>query len=72
MSLTRKIKRNQYKNNFVELKKAYKKGFNDGIEHAIEFFKRKFDGIYEVPGIGEKTVEKIVKHFGEEFFEKQE
>jgi 5'-3' exonuclease len=48
------------------------KGEEIGINKATNFFKKRFDGIYDVPGIGEKTVEKLVKHFGKEYFEKVE
>lgn len=43
-----------------------------GIQKAVDFFKQKFDGLDQVEGIGEKTMEKIVEQLGHEYFKKVE
>jgi hypothetical protein len=52
---------------------AYNKGFKKGVEmgqdNACLIFASKFEGLQEVPGIGPKLMEKIVNHFGREYFE---
>ncbi|MCU9594620.1 hypothetical protein OEV82_09140 [Caldibacillus thermolactis] len=80
MSKTMKKKKMSFQMNgkpsVKQLEAAYQlglaKGEEIGINKATNFFKKRFDGIYDVPGIGEKTVEKLVKHFGKEYFEKVE
>ena len=53
---------------------AYNQGFTKGYEmaqdNAVITFASKFDGLEKVPGIGPKLMEKIVNHFGSEYFEK--
>lgn len=56
---------------------GYKKGFMVGIDigikqgemNACKFFASKFDGLDKVQGIGPKTLELVVNHFGKEYFE---
>lgn len=52
---------------------AYNKGFTNGFEqgrdNACLLFATKFDGLDKVPGIGPKLMERIVNHFGREYFE---
>jgi hypothetical protein len=52
--------------------KGYQKGTQYGFEQgkysACMFFADKFDGLEKVPGIGPKLMEKIVNHFGREYF----
>lgn len=50
--------------------KGFTKGFEMGQEHATMILADKFDGLEKVPGIGPKLMEKIVNHFGREYFEK--
>lgn len=53
-------------------KESYNKGFTIGFEqgrdNACLLFASKFDGLEKVPGIGPKMMEKIVNHFGREYF----
>lgn len=55
-------------------KEAYNQGFSKGYEmaqdNAVITFASKFDGLQNVSGIGPKLMEKIVNHFGSEYFEK--
>lgn len=44
-------------------------GFDQGKYSACMFFADRFDGLEKVPGIGPKLMEKIVNHFGREYFE---
>lgn len=48
---------------------GFKKGFDLGQENACLVFASKFDDLEKVPGIGPKLMEKIVSHFGREYFE---
>lgn len=52
---------------------GFKIGFEQGVEsgrnNATYFLASRFDGLDKVPGIGPKMIEKIVKHFGKEYFE---
>jgi hypothetical protein len=52
---------------------GYKLGFKVGIEQgqnaACYFFADKFEGLEKVKGIGPKTIELIVNHFGREYFQ---
>lgn len=50
------------------LLKKYDEGFKDGIGHATNFFLSKFEGLKNVDGIGEKTMEKIVNQLGNQYF----
>jgi hypothetical protein len=64
------------------IQKAREEGYNQGYEAGFKlgnengqyvtanFIKQRFDGLDKVPGIGPKIFEKIVKHFGEEYFKK--
>ncbi len=47
-------------------------GERNGIQKAIDFFIEKFHGLENVEGIGPKTLEKIRKQLGEEYFIKGE
>lgn len=51
---------------------GYKAGFEVGLKHGKEsacyFFASKFDELDKVPGIGPKIMEKVVRHFGAEYF----
>ncbi|WP_203362415.1 hypothetical protein [Bacillus sp. REN10] len=53
--------------------KAFEEGFALGREHGINkatnFFKYKFERLAEVEGIGPKTLKKIKKALGKEYFE---
>lgn len=63
------------------LKQRYEEGYNQGLivgeklgrefgrKQAILFFKNKFEGLYDVPGIGEKTLNKIKEQLGRQYFE---
>lgn len=57
------------------LQKKFEEGYKLGVQHGIErstaFFKSKFDGFEEVPGIGEKTLTKIKKQLGEQYFKSE-
>lgn len=66
------------KNPVLEKKRqeGYEAGFKVGIEHgrhaACVFFAEQFEGLEKVKGIGPKTMETIVKHFGREYFQELE
>lgn len=47
-----------------------KLGFEQGKYSACMHFADRFEGLEKVPGIGPKSMEKVVKHFGEELFQK--
>lgn len=53
-------------------KDGYTLGTQHGKDSACLFFADKFDGLDQVPGIGPKTLEKVVEHFGREYFVKVE
>ena len=67
-----KKKRKRNRNPLLQQKfdEGYALGLQHGIENATLFFEEKFEGLHEVDGIGEKTIEKFIKHFGEKYFEK--
>lgn len=44
-------------------------GENIGISKATNYIADRFRNIHEVPGIGPATLERIRKHFGEEYFQ---
>lgn len=48
--------------------RGVKVGFEQGKYSACVYFADKFDGLENIPGIGPKIMEKIVKHFGAEYF----
>ncbi|TCJ05066.1 hypothetical protein [Cytobacillus praedii] len=45
-------------------------GYQQGKYSACKYFDKKFQGLEDLPGIGEKTLQKITKHFefGPEYF----
>lgn len=53
-------------------KEGYNEGFKIGLEHgkyaAAVFIAEKFEGLENMKGIGPKTMELIVNHFGREYF----
>lgn len=49
-----------------------KLGFEQGKYSACMYLADRFDGLNQVPGIGPKIMEKIVNHFGSEYFQKVE
>jgi hypothetical protein len=55
---------------------AYNLGFINGQEIgkklATEYFAHRFNGLDQIKGIGPKTFELVVKHFGIEYFEVKE
>ncbi|MEW8985944.1 MAG: hypothetical protein AB2401_02865 [Bacillus sp. (in: firmicutes)] len=51
---------------------GYEKGLKQGIKQSVDFFTEKFKGLEDVPGIGEKTIDKIRKQLGHEYFQKVE
>lgn len=52
---------------------GFKVGFEQGIvqgrQNATYILATKFEGLNKVPGIGPKLLDKIVKHFGKEYFQ---
>jgi hypothetical protein len=62
------------------LQKAYDQGKSDGyslglshgqakgVATATDYIAERFANLEEVPGIGPKVIDKIKKHFGEEYF----
>lgn len=54
------------------LKKKFDEGYalgkQHGIQQAVDFFKDKFDGLENVEGIGEVTMNKIKLQLGEKYF----
>jgi hypothetical protein len=65
-----KKKRKRSKNPLLEKKwlEGYEQGKKDGVGQAVSFFLDRFKGLQDVPGIGEKTMEKIKKQLGEKYF----
>lgn len=61
--------------------KARQEGYNDGFKIGFDqgvitgrntatyILASKFDGLNKVPGIGPKLMDKIVQHFGKEYFQ---
>ena len=47
---------------------GYMQGKKDGIAQAVNFFAEKLEGLQDVPGIGEKTMRKIVDKLGHQYF----
>ncbi|MRG86982.1 hypothetical protein [Salinibacillus xinjiangensis] len=62
------------------LKQKYEEGYLDGFANGadygrsrtVDFFVERFNGLENVPGIGSKTLEKIRKQLGEEYFRRIE
>ena len=62
------------------IKRAHDEGYNLGFingtefakKAACEYFASRFEGLQDVKGIGPKTMDIIVKHFGKEYFKKIE
>ncbi|MBO1515583.1 hypothetical protein [Metabacillus bambusae] len=52
---------------------GFKIGFEQGVEtgriNATYILASRFDGLNKVPGIGPKMLQKIVNHFGKEYFQ---
>lgn len=48
---------------------GYQQGKKDGVEQAVQFFRSKFEGLEDVPGIGDKTLEKVKIQLGRKYFE---
>ncbi len=55
---------------------GYAKGFMKGAEYgrdqAINFFSDKFEGLENVPGIGDKTLKKIRHQLGDQYFTRRD
>ncbi|WP_191557315.1 FliH/SctL family protein [Metabacillus idriensis] len=51
---------------------GFKSGVEIGREEACNILAMKFDGLEKVPGIGPKMLQKIVTHFGREYFKNNE
>ncbi|MCM3598681.1 hypothetical protein M4D55_23260 [Metabacillus idriensis] len=47
---------------------GFKSGADIGKDEACKILALKFDGLDKVPGIGPKMLQKIVTHFGREYF----
>lgn len=64
------------KNPILEKKyqEGYEKGFEVGVEvgisKAADFFAEKFEKLQDMHGIGPKTIEKFIRAFGEDYFQK--
>lgn len=52
--------------------KGQKLGFEQGKYSACMYFASRFEGLQDIKGIGPKTMQIIVKHFGSEYFQKLE
>jgi hypothetical protein len=63
-----KAKEDGYSEGFM---KGSKVGFEQGKYSACMHFADRFDGLDKVPGIGPKIFEKVVNHFGKEYFQVQ-
>jgi hypothetical protein len=50
---------------------GFKQGFEQGKYSATCYMASRFDGLGKVKGIGPKTMEIIVNHFGREYFESE-
>lgn len=49
-------------------KMGFEKGMNYGRQVAIRFFAERFKLLENEKGIGEKTIQKVKKKLGEEYF----
>lgn len=61
-----KAREEGYNNGF---KIGFDQGVNQGQQSATYILATKIDGLSKVPGIGPKTLEKIINHFGREYFQ---
>jgi hypothetical protein len=61
-----KAKQDGYSDGFMNGSKV---GFEQGKYSATMYFASRFDGLDQVPGIGPKIMEKVVNHFGKEYFQ---
>lgn len=54
------------------LQQKYAEGFEDGkkagVKQALDFFIDKFEGLEDVPGIGDKTMARIREQLGHKYF----
>lgn len=57
------------KKKFME---GYESGLKEGIARSTAFFQEKFKGLDQIDGIGPKTLEKIQKQLGEQYFNKKQ
>lgn len=48
---------------------GYKIGRKEGINHATTYLAHRFEHLKSIDGIGPKTLEKIIKVLGREYFE---
>lgn len=64
----------QHKNPLIQRK--YEEGYALGLEHGIQkgvnFFTHKLEGLEQVDGIGEKTMEKVREQLGNQYFYEKE
>lgn len=58
----------------IEIGKALarEEGRLEGRDITTDWIKERFDGLDKVPGIGPKIFEKLVNHFGPQYFKKVE
>lgn len=59
------------KNPLLERKwqEGYDQGVREGIARSVSFFAEKFEGLADIPGIGEKTMKKIKSQLGDGYFD---
>jgi hypothetical protein len=58
------------------LEKKFQEGYNQGfklgkdvgIATAVDFIATKLEALHQMPGVGTKTIEKLKKALGEEYF----
>ncbi|MGY0692643.1 hypothetical protein ACW2QC_07590 [Virgibacillus sp. FSP13] len=55
-----------------KFKEGYSAGYLSGAEYGksvtLKFLAERFNGLYDVPGIGPKTIKKIEQQLGEQYF----
>lgn len=61
-----KARQEGYNNGF---KIGFQQGTESGRNTAVQIFAARFDELGKVPGIGPKILDKVVKHFGQEYFQ---
>lgn len=63
-------KRKRNRNPLLEKKfqEGYQLGKSHGVKQALDFFIDKFEGLEDVPGIGDRTMERIKEQLGHEYF----